>query len=169
MNTAKLLVEAYGRLRPLVHGAAEGLGEDELVFRVDGEANSIAWLIWHLSRVQDHHLAQAAAREQIWTSSEWPERFGLPAQSELTGYGDSADQVALVRAESAELLTGYYDAVHERTIEYLGSLSDADLDRVVDTSYDPPVTLGVRLVSVLGDDLQHIGQAAFIRGITERR
>ena len=74
-----------------------------------------------------------------------------------------------MRAESAELLTGYYDAVHERTIEYLGSLSDADLDRVVDTSYDPPVTLGVRLVSVLGDDLQHIGQAAFIRGITERR
>lgn len=169
MNTAELLVEAYGRLQPLVHAAADGLGEDELVFRVDGEANSIAWLIWHLARVQDHHLAQASGREQLWTSSEWPQRFGLPAQADLTGYGDSADQVALVRAESAELLTGYYDAVHDRTIAYLRTLSDADLDRVVDTSYDPPVTLGVRLVSVLGDDLQHVGQAAFVRGITERR
>lgn len=169
MNTAELLVEAFGRLRPLVHAATDGLGEDELAFRVDGEANSIAWLVWHLTRVQDHHLAQLAERQQVWTGSEWPERFGLPAQSELTGYGDNADQVALVRAESAELLTGYYDAVHERTMSYLRSLSDTDLDRVVDTSYDPPVTLGVRLVSVLSDDLQHVGQAAFIRGVNERR
>jgi hypothetical protein len=38
---------------------------------------------------------------------------------------------------------------------------------VVDASWDPPVTLGVRLVSVISDDLQHAGQAAYLRGMIE--
>jgi uncharacterized damage-inducible protein DinB len=69
----------------------------------------------------------------------------------------------------AEILAGYVDAVHARTVEYLDTLTAEDLDRVIDENWDPPVTLAVRLVSVVSDDLQHIGQAAFIRGVVERR
>lgn len=81
------------------------------------------------------------------------------------GYGHSSDDVAKVRPESPDLLTGYYDAVHEHTVSWVTSLNGAALDRVVDEGWNPPVTLGVRLVSVLSDDLQHAGQAAYVRGL----
>ena len=55
--------------------------------------------------------------------------------------------------------------MHARTVAHLAGLSEADLDRVVDERWDPPVTLGVRLVSVISDDLQHAGQAAYLRGL----
>jgi hypothetical protein len=124
--------------------------------------------VWHLTRIQDDHLADAAQAEQVWTSQGWAEQFGLPFDPRHTGYGHRANEVAAVQVESGELLVGYYDAVHQQTIRYVEQLNDADLDRVVDRSWDPPVALGVRLVSVIADDLQHAGQAAFVRGILQR-
>ena len=168
MTSAELLVDAFGRIREVVHRVVGGLTPEQLSFRVDPEANSIAWLVWHLTRIQDDHLADAAQAEQVWTSQGWAERFGLPFDPRHTGYGHRANEVAAVQVESGELLVGYYDAVHQQTIRYVAQLNDADLDRVVDRSWDPPVTLGVRLVSVIADDLQHAGQAAFVHGILQR-
>jgi hypothetical protein len=116
----------------------------------------------------DDHLADAFRAEQVWTSQGWVERFGLPFDPGDTGYGHGADEVAAVRAAAGELV-GYHDAVHRQTTRQLGPVGDADLDRIVDRSWDPPVTLGVRLVSVVADDLQHAGQAAFVRGVLQRR
>ncbi|HKG51406.1 MAG TPA: DUF664 domain-containing protein, partial [Actinomycetales bacterium] len=115
-------------------------------------------------RVQDDHVADVAGTEQVWTSEGWVERFDLPLDPLDIGYGHSSQQVALVRVSDGALLTGYLDDVLERTRAFVRDLSDADLDRVVDETWNPPVTLGVRLVSVVGDDLQHLGQAALIRG-----
>jgi Protein of unknown function (DUF664) len=169
MTSAVLLVDAFGRIREVVHRVVGGLTSEQLAFRLDPEANSIAWLVWHLTRIQDDHLADAAGAAQVWTSQGWVERFGLPFDPRATGYGHRSEQVAEVRVGSGELLAGYHDAVHQQTIRYLERLEDADLDRIVDRAWDPPVTLGVRLVSVIADDLQHAGQAAFIRGILQRR
>ena len=169
MTSAELLVDAFGRIRQVVHRAVDGLTPEQLAFRVDPEANSIAWLVWHLTRIQDDHLADAGRFQQVWTSQGWAERFGLPFHPQATGYGHRADEVAAVRVESGELLVGYHDAVHQQTTGYVGRLSDAELARIVDRSWDPPVSLGVRLVSVVADDLQHAGQAAFVRGILQRR
>lgn len=169
MNTAELLFDGFGRIRATVRQVVEGLTAEQLAFRVDEQANSIAWLVWHLSRVQDDHVADVAGAEQVWTAKGWAERFGLPFDHSETGYGHSSEDVAAVAPQSPELLTGYHDAVHEQTIAYVGTLREGDLDKVVDRAWDPPVTLGVRLVSVLSDDLQHAGQAAFIRGLIERR
>jgi uncharacterized damage-inducible protein DinB len=163
------LIDAFDRIRQVVHGAVEGLTSDQLAFRVDDRANSIAWLVWHLTRVQDDHVADVARTEQVWTSGGWAERLGLPFPPSATGYGHSPDDVAAVKVPSGDLLTGYHDAVHDRTVEYLQSVTDDDLDRIVDESWDPPVTLATRLVSVISDDLQHAGQAGFVRGIVERR
>jgi len=163
-----LLTDGFGRIREEVHAAARGLDEAGLTFRVDPQANSIAWLIWHLTRIQDDHVADVAGTEQLWTGNGWARRFGLPFPASATGYGHSAADVAAVRGVSAAALLEYFDAVHERTVGYLALLEDAELDRIVDTSWDPPVTLGVRLISVLSDDLQHAGQAAFVRGVFER-
>ncbi|MBA0052162.1 DUF664 domain-containing protein [Streptomyces sp. AJS327] len=164
-----LLVDAFGRIRETVRDTVTGLSPDELTARLDPEANSIAWLVWHLTRVQDDHIADAAGTEQVWTEEGWDERFALPLPTAATGYGHSSAEVAEVRGLSPQTLIGYHDAVHDRTVSYLGGLSDADLGRGVDTSWTPEVTLGVRLVSVAADDLQHAGQAALIRGVLRRR
>ena len=169
MNGAGLLVDAFGRVREEVHDLVDGLSPDQLAYRVDDRANSIAWLVWHLTRIQDDHIAGVAETEQVWTSGGWVERFGLPFHRQAHGYGHSPADVAAVQVESGNLLTRYYGAVHERTIRFVRGLTDADLPRIVDDYWDPPVTLAVRLVSIISDDLQHAGQAAFIRGAIERR
>jgi uncharacterized damage-inducible protein DinB len=163
-----LLVDAFGRVREAVHDAVEGLDEDQLAFRPDADANSIAWLVWHLSRVQDDHVANVAAGEQIWTAGGWVERFRLPFDVSAIGYGQSSKEVGQVRA-TAEMLAGYHDAVHGATVDYVRTLQDADYPRVVDERWDPPVTLAVRLMSVVNDTAQHVGQAAYVRGLVTRR
>lgn len=169
MTVADVFVDAFGRVQESVHAAVDGLTQDQLAYRVDPAANSIAWLVWHLARVQDDHVADVAGHEQVWTAGGWRERYGLPFDASDVGYGHDADEVAELGGTQAKLLTDYYDAVHEQTIRYVRDLKAADLSRIVDERWDPPVTLGVRLVSVINDDLQHAGQAAFVRGVALRR
>jgi uncharacterized damage-inducible protein DinB len=168
MTSADLLVDGFGRVREVVYEAVTGLTPQQLAYRPDPDANSIAWLVWHLTRIQDDHVSDVAKAEQIWTSRGWEERFGLPFAPHATGYGQISSEVAAVQVSSGDQLTGYYDAVHEQTIRYVTGLSDTDLARVVDERWDPPVTLAVRLVSVISDDLQHGGQAVYIRGMIQR-
>lgn len=163
MDANDILTDAFGRVRDMVHAAVDGLSTEQLAARLDPEANTIGWLVWHLARVQDDHVADLAEDEQVWTSGGWVQRFALPFDAAATGYGHSAQEVAQVRA-SAEQLAGYYDAVHERTLQLIAGLIPSDYERVVDRRWDPPVTLGVRLVSILQDDLAHAGQAQFVRG-----
>ncbi|KAA9157216.1 DinB family protein [Amycolatopsis acidicola] len=163
-----MMIDGFDRIQQVVHGAVKGLDVDRLAERPDEGTNSIAWLVWHLTRVQDDHLADLEDGPQVWTEQGWHERFGLPLDESDTGYGHRPADVAAVRA-SANLLAGYHDAVHDQTVAWLKNLKESQLDRVVDEAWDPPVTLGVRLVSVLSDDLQHAGQAAFLRGILKRR
>jgi Protein of unknown function (DUF664) len=164
VSGADLLVDGFGRIREVVHEVVDGLTPDQLAYRVDGKSNSIAWLVWHLTRVQDDHLADAFDGEQVWTEAGWADRFALPLDRLDTGYGHKFDEVAAVRAD-ADLLAGYHDAVHARTVELVRPLTVEDLDRVVDERWTPAVTLAVRLVSVVSDDLQHAGQAAFLKGV----
>jgi Protein of unknown function (DUF664) len=165
--STEILTEAFGRISTVVHSALNGASIEVLTFRVDPGANTMAWLIWHLTRVQDDHLAELMGQEQVWITDGWEDRFALPFDPDATGYRQSASDVAAVRVE-AQLLAGYYDAVHARTIGFLQTLTGADFARVVDTAWDPPVTLLVRLVSVLSDDLQHAGQASYVRGLAMR-
>ncbi|GAA1369502.1 mycothiol transferase [Streptomyces beijiangensis] len=169
MNTAEVLADAFGRVQEEVHAATDGLSPEELATRPGDEANSVTWLVWHLTRVQDDHVADAAGLDQVWTTQGWSDRFGLPFGEAETGYGHTAKQVAEVRGVSADQLRGYYDAVHEQTLSFVRGLDDAALDRVVDERWTPHVTLGVRLISVISDDLQHAGQAAYVRGLLPRR
>jgi uncharacterized damage-inducible protein DinB len=178
MRAMDVLTDGFSRVQGDVHallsgdtrrgvGPAQGVTPEQLVFRIDDASNTIAWLLWHLTRVQDDHVADVAGVDQVWTSEGWAERFALPFGDSETGYGQGPRQIGQVRP-SAELLAGYFDAVHERSAAFLAGLSDQDLDRVVDTSWDPPVTLGVRLLSVVGDCLKHCGQAAYVLGVAQR-
>ena len=167
-----ILDDSFTSIHDTVRRVLDGLEPAELTARPGrvADANTIAWLVWHLTRVQDDHIADAAGTEQVWTSGGWAERFDLPFDPDATGYGQTADQVGQVAGSgvTAESLLGYHEAVFEATRAYLGTLSSADLDRVVDENWNPPVTLAVRLVSVVNDDTQHAGQAAYARGLLSR-
>jgi uncharacterized damage-inducible protein DinB len=165
VDTNDLLLEAHGRIPDLVRRAVDGLDPEQLHWAPAPGANSVGWLVWHLTRVQDDHVGDVMGADQLYVTDGWAGRFGLGADPSDIGYGHDAAQVAAVRPESARLLLDYYDAVHARTAGYLRSLSESDLDRVVDKRWDPPVTLGVRLVSVIDDDVQHAAQAAYVRGL----
>lgn len=160
-----LLTDAFSRVRETVHNVVEGLDQEALAHRPAGTGNSIAWLVWHLTRVQDDHVAHVAGHDQVWTAGGWAERFALPLPELDTGYGHASEEVQMLGTVPGELLTGYHDAVHDRTVQYVSGLADGDFGRIIDRSWDPPVTLGVRLVSVVNDDLQHAGQAAYLRGL----
>ncbi|MDD9207178.1 DUF664 domain-containing protein [Georgenia sp. 10Sc9-8] len=167
MDITALLEETYSRVPDEVAAVLDGLDPAALTTRPDPQANTIAWLVWHLARGQDAQIAQVAGTEEVWTAQGWADRFDLPLERTDTGFGHTSDQVAAVQAD-AQLLQGYLGDVHRATREYLKNLTGDDLDQVVDDSWDPPVTLGVRLVSIVADDLQHAGQAAYVRGLVER-
>ena len=169
MQIADVLIDAYNRIHEEVDSVLTGLEPKDLGARLDPDANSIAWLIWHLTRVQDDHLSKAFNVEQVWTADGWAKRFDLPFPVEAHGYGQTSAQVGELSRIPADMLQGYHEATWRQTIALLSKTTDADYDRIVDTHWTPAVTLGVRLVSVISDDLQHVGQAAFIRGVLERR
>ena len=164
MTPSALLLELYGRIRPLAARSVDGLTADQLHQTPSPGTNSIGWLVWHLARVQDHHVAELVDRGQVWVSGDWPDRFGLSADPSNIGYGHTADDVASVRPDGPESLLAYLDAVEAPTRELITTVTEADLDRIVDRRWDPPVSMGVRLVSIADDSLQHVGQALYLRG-----
>jgi hypothetical protein len=167
MNTSEVLVDAFGRISQLVRQSVTGADPAGLAYRPEPGANSIAWLAWHLTRIQDDHVSEIAGIEQAWIAEGWHDRFGMAADTHNTGYGHGPDEVAAIPAD-ADLLLAHHEAVAARSAAYLATVDDAELDRIIDRSYDPPVTVGVRLVSVISDNIQHAGQARYLRGIVDR-
>lgn len=165
MNVAALLTEFFERIPDHVRSAVEGLDAEQLATAPAPGANPVGWLVWHLTRVQDHHVAELVHRDQLWVSGGWAQHFGLEPVASNTGYGHSATEVAGVRPDGPQVLIDYYEAVAERTLAMVRGLAPEDLDAVVDEAWDPPVTLGARLVSIADDDIQHAGQAAYVRGL----
>jgi hypothetical protein len=160
-----LLVDSFTRVHELVEELTGSLTDDVLRYRPDPQANTVAWLLWHLTRVQDDHVAELAGVEQVWPA--WRDRFALPFEDDATGYGQRPEEVGQVRVDAA-LLAGYSADVHALALRYVQGVDADELARVVDASWDPPVTASARLVSVLGDCLQHLGQAGYVAGMAQR-
>lgn len=165
MESTEVLAEAFGRIDGIVSPVLKGLDADGLNWRPGGTGNSVAWLVWHLCRGQDEQIADVAGIESVWAAGGYAARFGFDLDPADTGYGHGSAQVDKVRVESTELLREYLAAVLRQSLDYVRGLSATDLDRVVDKRWDPPVTLGVRLVSVVNDCVQHAGQAAYVKGL----
>lgn len=160
----EILRDSFNRLIEHVDDLTEDLSDEVSFFRPTAGSNSIAWLIWHSARIQDAQLAHIAGIEQVWFSGDWVDRFALDLPRDAHGYGHTAAEVGKVRAP-ADLLAGYYHAVHRMTLEFVAGVTTDELARVVDTNWNPPVTASVRLVSIIDDCAQHLGQAAYLRGL----
>jgi uncharacterized damage-inducible protein DinB len=163
----EVLRDAFVRVRDNVHQICSAVSDDQAAYRPDPDANSIAWLIWHLTRIQDDHICGLTGDEQVWTRDGWYDRFALPFAPEAHGYGHSSEEVAKVQV-GPDLLDGYQEAVHAMILRYVEAVTADELARVVDTDWDPPVTASMRLVSVLGDCMAHLGQAGYVRGLADR-
>src|SRR4051812_31931071 len=131
VNVADLLTDLFDRLPDLVEGAVTGLSAEQLAWAPAPGANPIGWTVWHLTRVQDDHVAEVMGVGQIWVTGDWAARFGLSrADAHNTGYGHKPDEVATIRPGGPRDLIDYYTAVHARTRAFIGTLDEAALDRV---------------------------------------
>lgn len=165
MDAIETIQGLYARIAPLVASTVDGIELEDLKDAPAPDANTMAWLVWHLTRVQDHHVAELMDVDQVWTDGDWASRFGLEPDPSNTGFGHTSAEMKAIQPRSPSDLLDYHVAVDERTKSYLDVLNDSKLDEIVDENWDPPVTRGVRLVSVAADSLQHIGQAAYLRGL----
>lgn len=160
----EVLRDSFTRLIEHSDDLTDGLTDEVAYYQPTPQANTITWLIWHTARMQDAQVCDIAGIEQVWFRDGWADRFALDLPRDAHGYGHTPEEVAKVRV-SAELLAGYYHAVHKESLEYVASVSADELARVVDDNWTPPVTASARLVSIIDDAAQHLGQAAYIRGI----
>ncbi|HLY64840.1 MAG TPA: DUF664 domain-containing protein [Chloroflexota bacterium] len=168
MDSKDVLIDTYGRIQRILEMSLKELTAEQLLYRPDAQSNTIAWCAWHLTRVQDHHLSDLAHIEQAWMADGWHAKFDKPADPGDTGQGYSPDQVAAIKPSSSQLLVDYHNAVLARSTKYIQGLRPADLDVVLnEPRWNPMPTVGVRLVSVAADNLQHAGQLAYLRGLVE--
>lgn len=168
MQTLDLARDALGRVHALIPAVLDGLAGDDLLWRPDPEANPIGWLVWHLTRIEDDHLAALGHLEQVWSADGWYQRFGLPYVKAAHGFRMTPTEVGLFNTRDARLLNGYAAAVWNQSTSILDSFTADDVDRVIDARYTPPVTVGIRLSSVMIETGQHVGQAGYVRGLRER-
>lgn len=160
----EVLRDSFTRLIEHSDDLTDGLTDEVAYYQPTPQANTITWLIWHTARMQDAQVCDVAGIEQVWFRDGWVDRFALDLPRDAHGYGHTPEEVAKVRVP-ADLLAGYYHAVHKESLEYVASVSADELARVVDDNWTPPVTASARLVSIIDDAAQHLGQAAYIRGI----
>lgn len=166
MEWQELLIDGYGRVLEALEETLKGMTPDDLNQQPHPDCNSMGWLAWHLTRVQDDHIADLMGEKQLWLSEEWHAKFNRPPHPKDIGFGHSSEDVAAFKSPDVETLLGYHRAVLERTKRYIFSLSLGDLDRELNEPwYQPLPTVGVRLISIMSDDLQHVGQVAYVRGL----
>ncbi|MTV27394.1 DinB family protein [Nitriliruptoraceae bacterium ZYF776] len=167
MDALQVLDDGFARIPHTVRAAVEGLDDAALRWRPAPDANPIGWLVWHLTREQDAQVAPLVGAAQVWEADGWADRFTLPDDANDHGYGWSATQVAAFGPPTAEVLLAHLDAVSTACRRALATLDAHELDRVLDEGWDPPVTVGARLVSVVDDAAQHAGQVGYVRGLLD--
>ena len=168
MELKDFITDLLGGLPRTLHVALDGITAEQLTYRPAEQSNTIAWLVWHLTRIQDRIVSDLAGREQAWAANGWHAKFGRPAHAGDTGIGCTPEQVLSIQPEGPQLLLDYYDAVFKRSAYYLQTVTPADLDRVLDPN-NPEMTVGNRLRTCILDNAQHGGQAAYLRGLIESR
>ncbi len=166
MKWQELVIDGCGRVMEVLEPALAGLSKDDLDRQPAPDCNSIGWITWHLTRGQDAQIASLAGQEQVWVKDKWYVRFDRKARKDDTGFGHTAEEVAAFRSPEPQILLDYYRATLAETKKYVSGLTLAALDtKLNEPWYTPPPTVGVRVVSIMADCLQHSGEVAYLRGL----
>ena len=167
MESAGLVMDALGRVRDMVREALKDLTPEE---SLSPPKPHIAWLVWHLSRVQDANFSGLLDRPQLWIAAGWHARFNMPPDSRDygTGHRQTQQQADAFTVTDKMLLLDYLDAVFAQTKSYLSTVTNADLNRVLnEPQYTPLPTLSIRLASVINCNTRHAGQIEYLRGLVK--
>jgi len=165
MDWKELVIDGYSRVLEALEPALDGLTPEDLDKQPKPDCNSMGWITWHLIRGQDSQIADLMDEEQLWVRDKWCEKFNRPTDPDDTGFGHTPEQVAAFKSPKPQVFLDYHRAVFERTRQYIRSLKRSDLDRELNEPWFQPLpTVGVRLVSIMADCLEHAGQVAYIRG-----
>lgn len=162
MELAEFITGIFMRISQVLETALDGLTEDEINQQPNPECNSIGWMVWHLTRVQDRFIAMLSNNEQVYIAGKWYEKFNRGADPQDIGYGHSSEDLANFKAPDTKTLLDYHYDTLEKTKQYTNRISPGELDRVIDNSRAPTVAL--RLTAFISDNLQHAGQVAYLRG-----
>lgn len=162
MESGEFITGLFERIVQVLETALEGLNEEEINRQPDPACNSIGWLVWHLTRVQDMFISRLTDKEQVWITGKWYEKFGREANPRDAGYGHTPEDLAGFKAPDVKTLMDYHQATLEKTRQYTGKLTGEELSREIDDPRTPVVA--ARLTAFISDNLQHAGQAAYLRG-----
>ncbi len=162
MNVADFVIQALTTVRISVAMTLDGLSPEQLTHRPGPESNPVGWLIWHMARMQDRGISAITGEEQLWISGGWHDRYHMDADPNDTGMGHDSTQVAAFAPPDADTLLEHYDAVFQSTRGYLSMRGRDDIDRVIGES-----AVGQRLLAIVNGNMQHIGQAGYVRGLNE--
>ena len=166
MEWQQMIADGYGRVLEMLEVALDGLTQDDLDQQPHPDCNSMGWLTWHLIRGQDHQIADLMGEEQLWVRDGWHAKFNRPRDPRDTGFGQSAEDVRAFKSPDVKTLLEYHRGVLERSKRFINTLSATDLDRELNEPWFQLLpTVGVRLVSVMAEDLEHAGQVAYLRGL----
>lgn len=167
MTLAEILIDALSRSRERFDRALADVTLEQAntppVPDVAPRTNSLTWLAWHTARELDTQVAPLAGIEPVWITGGHRERFALTLPDDTEDWHHTPDQAAQVVVSDLGLLFAYLDDAYALATTYLRGLTPQVLDDVVDSSWDPPVTRGVRLASIIDDAAQHSGQAVYTR------
>ncbi len=167
MKWQELLSGIFARVSRELEKSLEGLTAEDLSMQPSRDSNSIGWIAWHLTRAQDRVISDFSGEEQLWLKDRWHEKFNRSPDAADTGYGHSPEDVAGFKSPGVKTLVDYHHAVLERTKGYLDNLSEVELAREVDHPRYP--TVGAHLTAVINDNLQHVGQVAYLHGLLKGR
>ncbi|MFC1920962.1 DinB family protein [Chloroflexota bacterium] len=168
MNQKELLIAGFERISGTLERTLEALTVEDLNFQSKPDSNSMGWLAWHLTRWQDFQTSSSLKKEQLWIEQGWNKKFSQPADANDTGMGHKEEDLAKYKSPDAATLIAYNKAVLERLKEYVSTLSDSDLDKVVEgTPIKPPPTVGLMVIGLWSDGMQHMGQIGYVRGLLQ--
>lgn len=165
MNALDILLDAASRPLDALGSLSPHLAEEILNAHPAGHPNSVAWLLWHTGREIDLQLAHLTGLDELWTRDGFRELFALGAVGDGIGYGHTADEARAVVVVDPQLLVDYVRAAVDALSDYIRTLDEHALDDIVDHRWNPPVSRGVRLVSIIDDAAQHVAQAAYVCGM----
>ena len=165
MEANELLTNLLKGNRSMVRKALDGLSDKEVATRPNSECNSMAWLLWHLSRAEDGLVSSLDGSAELWNDG-WAEKCGISAETKGMGFGHKAEDLESFGVGSVDALKEYFGQTEKKVADYLASLSSEDLDKQVPSMMgDGTVPLGNIVQVIVNEAMVHGGQIAYLRGL----
>lgn len=161
MDAKELLLRSLEESHGYLTKALNGLTQEEATWSPSPECNSIAFILWHMIRVEDFFVNRVIQHEkELYETKKWQEKLGTPAKA----YGYTVEELKAWPAPKLEILREYANSVQENTLAFLNSIPNERLSEVPRPDRSPD-SIGVMLEHLITEIALHVGQIAYLRGV----